>query len=84
MADDNPIKDQQKTQAFVTWADDSGKRQALLATSDNIDTYDGIQKSTAYNRRSFLDIEPQRSVRTSFTREDYNRVRSSEAVPKQQ
>ena len=84
MADENPIKDQQKTQAFVTWADDSGKRQALLDTSDNIDSYDGIQKSTAYNRRSFLDIEPQRSVRTSFTREDYNRFRSSEAVPKQQ
>ena len=84
MPDDNPIKDQEKTQAFVTWSDDSGKRQALSDTSDNIDAYDGIQKATAYNRRSFLDIEPNRSVRTGFNREDYNRFRSSEAVPKQQ
>ena len=80
----DPIQDQQKTQAFVTWSDDSGKRQALADTSDNIDSYDGIQKAVAYNRRSFLDIEPNRSVRTGFTREDYNRFRSEEAVPKRQ
>ena len=80
----DPIQDQQKVQAFVTWSDDSGKRQALADTSDNIDSYDGIQKAVAYNRRSFLDIEPNRSVRTGFSREDYNRFRSAEAVPKQQ
>ena len=80
----DPIQDQQKVQAFVTWSDDSGKRQALADTSDNIDSYDGIQKAVAYNRRSFLDIEPNRSVRTGFTREDYNRFRSEEAVPKRQ
>ena len=84
MSDNDPIQNQQKTQAFVTWSDDSGKRQALSDTSDNIDSYDGIQKSVAYNRRSFLDIEPNRSVRTGFTREDYNRFRSSESVPKRQ
>ena len=71
MAKDNPIQDQEKTQAFVTWSDDSGKRQALSDTSDNIEAYDGVQKATAYNRRSFLDIEPNRSVRTGFIREDY-------------
>ena len=49
----DPIQDQQKVQAFVTWSDDSGKRQALADTSDNIDSYDGIQKAVAYNRRSF-------------------------------
>ena len=80
----DPIQDQQKVQAFVTWSDDSVKRQALADTSDNIDAYDGIQKAVAYNRRSFLDIEPNRSVRTGFSREDYNRFRSAEAVPKQQ
>ena len=80
----DPIQDQQKAQAFVTWSDDSGKRQALADTSDNIDSYDGIQKAVAYNRRSFLDVEPNRSVRTGFTREDYNRFRSEEAVPKRQ
>ena len=84
MSDNDPIQNQEKVQAFVTWSDDSGKRQALSDTSDNIDSYDGIQKSVAYNRRSFLDIEPNRSVRTGFTREDYNRFRSSESVPKRQ
>ena len=84
MPEDNPIRDQEKAQSFVTWSDDSGKRQALSDTSDNIDAYDGIQKSTAYNRRSFLDIEPNRSVRTGFTRQDYNRFRSAESVPKRQ
>ena len=84
MADNDPIQNQEKTQAFVTWSDDSGKRQALFDTSDNIESYDGIQKSVAYNRRSFLDIEPNRSVRVGFDRQDYNRFRSSESVPKRQ
>ena len=84
MADNDPIQNQEKAQAFVTWSDDSGKRQALADTSDNIDSYDGVQKATAYSRRSFLDIEPNRSVRTGFTREDYNRFRSAESVPQRQ
>ena len=82
MADTNA--ETEKTQGFVTWADDSGKQQALVDTSDNIDHYDGIQKSVGYRRRSFLDIETNRSVRTGFTREDYNRFRSEEAVPQKQ
>jgi hypothetical protein len=84
MSDDSSLQNQEKAQAFVTWSDDSGKRQALSDTSDNIDSYDGIQKAIGYNRRSFLDIEPNRSVRTGFNREDYNRFRSSESVPKRQ
>ena len=80
----DPIQDQQKVQSFVTWSDDSGKMQALADTSDNIESYDGIQKAAAYNRRSFLDIEPNRSVRTGFTRQDYNRFRSAESVPQRQ
>ena len=84
MADNDPIQNQEKAQAFVTWSDDTGKRQALADESDNIDSYDGVQKATAYSRRSFLDIEPNRSVRTGFTREDYNRFRSAESVPQRQ
>ena len=84
MPEDNPIQNQEKAKSFVTWSDESGKQQALSEISDNIEAYDGIQKSTAYNRRSFLDIEPNRSVRTGFTRQDYNRFRSAEAVPKRQ
>ena len=77
-------QDMQKAQGFVTWADDAEKQQALLQTSDNIDHYDGVQKTVGYRRRSFLDIDTNRSVRTGFTREDYNRFRSEEAVPYKQ
>lgn len=80
----NLIKDTEKTQAFVTWSDDSGKEKALSQVSDNIDHYEGVQKSLGGFRRSFLDIETNRSVRTGFTREDYNRFRSEEAVPQLQ
>ena len=82
--DDSSIQNQEKAQSFVTWSDDSGKQKALAETSDNIEAYDGVQKASAYSRRSFLDVEPNRSVRTGFNREDYNRFRGSEAVPKQQ
>ena len=64
------MQDVEKTNAFVTWSDDSSKQRALSETAGNVDHYDGIQKAVAYNRRSFLDIEPNRSVRTGFTRED--------------
>ena len=81
---DDPIKNTSTPEAFVTWTDDSSKEKAFANTAENIDHYDGIQKSVGYYRRSFLDIEPNRSVRTGYTREDYNRFRSEETVPKQQ
>ena len=54
----DPMQDVEKTNAFVTWSDDSSKQRALSETSDNVQHYDGVQKAVAYNRRSFLDIEP--------------------------
>ena len=78
------IPESTKTQGFVTWADESEKQQVLVETADNVDYYEGIQKSQAYRRTSFLDIETNRSVRTGFSREDYNRFRSAEAVPQKQ
>ena len=81
---DEPIKSTDKTAAFVTWTDESSKNEALSKISDNVDHYDGVMKTAGGFRRSFLDIEPNRSVRTGFTREDYNRFRSEEAVPQKQ
>jgi hypothetical protein len=80
---DDPIKDMQHAQALVTWTDDQTKTQALETLAETLDHYDGVQKSVGY-RRSFLDIEPNRSVRTSYSREDYNRFRSGESVPAKQ
>jgi hypothetical protein len=80
---DDPIQDTQRAQALVTWTDDKTKAQALETLAETLDHYDGVQKASGY-RQSFLDIEPNRSVRTSFSREDYNRFRSGESVPARQ
>jgi len=78
------IPESTKTPGFVTWADESEKQQVLMQTADNVDHYEGIQKAQAYGRSSFLDIEPNKSVRNGFNRGDYNRFRSGEAVPQKQ
>ena len=81
---DQNNKNTNKTEAFITWGDDASKGEALSQISDNIDAYEGVMKASAGFRRSFLDLEPNRSVRTGFTREDYNRFRSEESVPQKQ
>ena len=81
----NNIPDQDRAEAaFVTWSDESSKDQALANVQGILDDYDGIQRSSAYARRSFLDIEPNISVRTGFDRRDYDRFRSGESVPQKQ
>ena len=80
MADE--IKNYSPEPAFVTWNSESEKQQALSNFSESVNYYEGVQKSSGY--RNFLDIEPNRSVRPEFGREDYNRFRSSEATPKRQ
>ena len=52
---------------YKTWDNDSQKEQAYAATADNVDAYDGVQRAVASGRRtSYIDIEPNRSVRTGF------------------
>lgn len=46
-------------------------------------SYSGVQKSVAYSR-DHINIEPNRSVRPSFTKQDYTSFRESEAVPSKQ
>jgi hypothetical protein len=74
---------------YLTWDSDSQREQVYKATSDNIEAYSGIQKTTAhgwdYGRKtSYIDIEPNRSVRSSFNRGDYNAFRPGEAVATKQ
>jgi len=66
---------------YKTWDSDSQKEQAYAATADNVDAYDGVQRAVASGRRtSYIDIEPNRSVRTGFLREDYDNFRPGESV----
>ena len=69
--------------SIITWedGDSSSKSRAMERFSDSIDAYDGISKA---NHRTFLDIEPNRSVRPSFDRHDYHAFRTNERVPTKQ
>ena len=69
---------------FITWGDDSSKQQAFADAAGSVELYEGIQRTSAYSYRSFLDVESNRSVRTGIGRSDYDRFRPDEAVPKKQ
>ena len=70
---------------YRTWDSDSQRQEAYAQTSDNVEAYDGVQKALAYGRRtSYIDIEPSRSVRTSFLRSDYDNFRPGESVSNRQ
>ena len=74
-----------KSPLYRTWDNESQKQEAYAVTSDAVEAYDGIQKAAAYGRRtSYIDIEPNRSVRSSFLREDYDNFRPGESVSNRQ
>ena len=77
------VPDHKPDPAFITWGDDQEKSDAFLSIADNVEAYDGFHSSKA-SHRSFLDVETDISVRTGYQREDYNRFRSRESVPRKQ
>tara|TARA_R110000824_G_scaffold136793_2_gene300526 strand:+ start:3843 stop:6065 length:2223 start_codon:yes stop_codon:yes gene_type:complete len=77
------IPDRKVDPAYVTWGNDKEKSEAFLSIADNVEAYDGFHSSKA-SHRSFLDVETDISVRTGYQREDYNRFRSRESVPRKQ
>ena len=73
-------------QDMVSWSDDNpqSKAQAMAQFTDNVDQYTGVTKTQGSTYRTFLDIEPSKSVRPQFTHLDYYAFRPSEAVPNTQ
>jgi hypothetical protein len=73
---DNDIND-----SLITWndADPNSKARAFESFSDSIESYEGVAKGY---HREFLDIEPNRSARPSFTGSDYYAFRPEEQVPR--
>ena len=72
---------------YRTWASDSEKNSVY--DINDLDGYDGtVYRSAANsyrgNRNQYIDIEPNRSVRSSFSRSDYDAFRPGEAVPTKQ
>jgi len=68
---------------MITWneSDLNGKAKAFQDFSESIEAYEGVCKGS---HRSFLDLEPNRSVRPSFTNSDYYAFRPEEQVPQRQ
>jgi hypothetical protein len=70
---------------MITWdeGNQQSKKDAFDEFSNSLDAYEGVSKASRFNR-DFIDIEPNRSVRPSFTYSDYYAFRPEEQVPTKQ
>lgn len=68
---------------YSTWGSE-GSPSYFDISKDVANSYAGVQKSFAYRDRTYIDVEPGRSVRPSFTKNDYSAFRPSEQVPYRQ
>ncbi len=68
--------------SLITYNDGdvAGRASAFQQYAEAGEAYDGISHA---NHRTFLDLEPNRSVKPSFTSNDYYAFRPQEATPKQ-
>lgn len=76
MAEENKKQKEEKN-PYIFWTSADDQQKAFDKTTGNVDSYDGIMSSTA-SRRSYIDIEPNISVRTDFLKDDYYRFRPFE------
>ena len=76
----------QDHEMYSTWTNDDDKGRAFAEANEAYEENAPVQsqKALAYTYRTYLDIEPNRSVRTSITRNDYYRFRPEESVPTRQ
>ena len=65
---------------FTTWndGDEKSKANAIQQHSENIDSYTGVKKSTAGYQQTFINTQPNISVRPEFGRDDYYAFRPTE------
>jgi hypothetical protein len=76
MSPENKTNKEVKT-PYIYWTSAEDQQAAFDKTSGNVDSYDGVMSSSA-SRRSYIDIEPNISVRTDFLKDDYYRFRPFE------
>ncbi len=71
---------------YSTWIDDSSKEKAFSEANEAYTQNAPIQndKAIGYSYRNYIDIEPNRSVRPTMTRNDYYRFRPEESIPTRQ
>ena len=65
---------------FLTWndGDEAGKAEAMSKFGESVDAYQGVQKSTARHDRTYINVEPNVSVRPEFGKQDYYAFRPDE------
>ena len=70
---------------MITWdeGNQQSKKDAFDQFSSSLDAYEGVSKASRFHR-DFIDIEPNRSARPSFTHSDYYAFRPEEQVPTKQ
>ncbi len=70
---------------MITWdeGNQQSKKDAFEKFSGSLDAYEGVSKASRYHR-DFIDIEPNRSSKPSFTHQDYYAFRPEEQVPTKQ
>jgi len=73
-------------QFSVTWdeLDKNSKSLAMEEYSQAGSAYGGAYKSQGSHSRDFRDVESNRSVRSGFTRQDFDAFRPGEQVPRRQ
>lgn len=78
MADEQP-----KKPAYITWEGNTPREADLILYGDAMKHYDGVGngRSSAAWSREFLDIEPNKSVRSEYNRSDYDAFRWGEMIP---
>ena len=70
---------------YKTWASEDERQSAFSENTG--EGYGAMEKAEAYGQRqrtSYLDIEPNTSVRTGFLRQDYDYFRPGESISKRQ
>ena len=73
-------------EAYVTWGDDIQSKQAALnQTSESLDEFNGIQKTSAMRRYGFdySNLDTNTGGRPGLTRSDYYFFRPDEAPPRE-
>jgi len=70
---------------IITWNSSKGSKAAAMDLySDAQSAYQPVYRSDASIYETYLDIEPNKSVKSGFNQNDYNAFRPSETVPRNQ
>ena len=73
----------EKTSGVITWDDNdaSSKASAMEAYSHSQESFGSVHRSSASSYGGYSNVEPNRSVRSGYSRTDYYNFRPKEKVP---